>query len=255
MTMERWDDWKRYLHDTFAIDLSPRAEEQFRILLDRLAEWNQTHNLVSYRTMDELLWRHCADSLAGLCVINRITATSDGMALPLTVADIGTGAGLPGFPVKIARPDIALTLIESITKKCAFLEHVREQAGIDAAIINDRLETVGRDPACRERFSFVLSRAVAKLGPNLEFALPLVAPGGYLLLYKTELSAAGPDGITAAGNILTLLGGTHTDTFSYDLPDAAGGTKRYCILVIRKTAPTPDAYPRRVGVPEKKPLA
>ena len=176
------------------------------------------------------------------------------LPLPLSVIDIGTGAGLPGIPVKLAQTAISLTLVESITKKCTFLEHIRQQTGTDFTIVNDRLENVGQNPAHRQQYSFVLSRAVAKLTPNLEFALPLIAVGGYLLLFKTEQSADGPDGITSVEKIITLLGGSYCDTFSYDLPDAAGGKKRYCIVVVKKIAPTPKEFPRRVGIVEKKPL-
>lgn len=251
--MQQWEAWKQYLRGTFALTLSAQAEDHFKLLLNQLTEWNEKINLVSFKSGEELLWRHFADSLAGLSLINKLSS-APAFRLPLSVIDIGTGGGFPGIPVKLARPELAMTLVESITKKCAFLEHMRARTGMDFTILNDRLETIGQDPAHRQRYSFVLSRAVAKLIPNLEFALPLAAVGGYLLLYKTEQSIAGPEGIAAAKNVLPLLGGRHEDTLYYDLPDAAGGTKRYGIVIIKKTASTPAAYPRRIGMPEKKPL-
>ncbi|MCX5778637.1 MAG: 16S rRNA (guanine(527)-N(7))-methyltransferase RsmG [Elusimicrobia bacterium] len=254
LRMDQWNMWKDYLRDTFSITLTPGAEQQFTLLLTQLKEWNEKFNLVSFKSDEELLWRHFADSLAGLSVIKKLPPANDTAAIPSPVIDIGTGAGFPGIPVKLACPGIALTLVESITKKCTFLEHIRAQTDIDFTILNDRLETIGQDRAHREQYAFVLSRAVAKLIPNLEFALPLAAVGGYVLLYKTEQSIIGAEDIKTAYKTMSLLGGRHEDTFFYDLPDAAGQIKKYCIVIIKKLTPTPPLYPRRVGVPEKNPL-
>lgn len=241
-----WQRWRQFVADTFLVQLDDNAMEAFKIHFRELADWNTRMNLVSIRSAGEVLWRHYADSLA---VAGVIAKNDDGGR---RVADLGTGAGFPGLPVAIARPDLSLTLVESITKKCTFIEHMVATLGLkNVRVVNQRAEELGQDRAFRAQFDTVLSRAVSKFSPNLEIALPLVKNGGRFLVYKTENSAFGAEGLPLVERALKTLGGTHEDTFSYDLP---GADQRYCILTIRKSSATPAQYPRRPGVPEKKPL-
>jgi 16S rRNA (guanine527-N7)-methyltransferase len=230
--------------------LSDDALRAFAVYHRELAAWNEKINLISVKTPEEILWRHFADSLAGTPALDEQARRR--AAAPLRVADIGTGAGFPGLPLKIAHPDIELTLVESITKKCAFLEHIVTAIGLNGVrVINDRAENLGQDPAHRQRYDVVLSRAVSKFAPNLEIALPLVNVGGRALLYKTRSFADNPDEMKQGARALALLGAQPAGRRCYRLPT---GEQEYCVLEFEKTTPTPPAYPRRPGVPEKKPL-
>lgn len=238
-----WEQWARYIEHTFNVTLDDQARSRFRNYLDELERWNAGINLISVRSSEEILWRHFADSLAGLKTIG------DG---PLTVIDLGTGAGFPGLPIKIARPSLTLSLVESITKKCGFLDHMIERLSLSGVTIyNDRAENLGQDPAHRGQYDIVLSRAVSKFSPNLEIALPLLEKGGKALLYKTEKFSLDPQEMKAADKALPLLGGTFAGKFCYRLPTEE---QSYCVMQFEKTGSTPAHYPRRAGIPEKKPL-
>ncbi|OGS19755.1 MAG: 16S rRNA (guanine(527)-N(7))-methyltransferase RsmG [Elusimicrobia bacterium RIFOXYA2_FULL_50_26] len=244
LTAELWQRWRDFASEKLGVTLDEEALRRFETFARALIEWNAKMNLVSVRSAEEILWRHFADSLACVRLIEKCVPSAS-----LSIADIGSGAGLPGLPVKIARPAWRLTLIESITKKCSFIEHARETLGLEGIeIINNRVENVAQDKGFRGRFDAVLSRAVTKLSPNLELALPLLRSGGHALIFKTRATA---DEHPAAKNALEILKGKLADTFYYDLP---GSKESYAILCFEKTGDTPPAYPRRAGVPEKKPL-
>ncbi|MHB9155819.1 MAG: 16S rRNA (guanine(527)-N(7))-methyltransferase RsmG [Endomicrobiales bacterium] len=246
ITPEKWQEWKTFVAERFGAALDEDRVEKFRLYLQALVEWNEKMNLVSFRAPEELLWRHFADSLASLVLIEKIAPTAR------RAADLGTGAGFPGIPLKLARPALSLTLVESITKKCAFLEHVAQRLSLEGlTVINDRAENLGQNSAHRRQYDLVLSRAVSKFSPNLEIALPLLRRGGIALIYKTESSAFGPEGLPSVERALKTLGGRLADTFCYLLP---GEEQKYCILAFEKTDETPAQYPRRPGVPEKKSL-
>jgi 16S rRNA (guanine527-N7)-methyltransferase len=247
---ETWQQWSAGLAARFGLILSADTVRAFEVYCRELEIWNANINLISVRSPDEILWRHFADSLAGVAVVDDYLRTKNPPTL--RVADIGTGAGFPGIPIKIVRPDIKLTLVESITKKCAFLEHIAEQLSLQGVtIFNERAENLGRDTAHREKYDIVLSRAVSQFAPNLEIALPLVKIGGQALLYKTKKFADDPAAMQQGDRALTILGGRHGGRRCYRIPS---GEQEYCILEFEKMAATPPAYPRRPGVPEKKPL-
>jgi len=244
ISAEVWGRWRDFLRDQLGVALDDVALRRFETFAGALIEWNAKMNLVSVRSAEEILWRHFADSLAAVKMIEKFAPPAS-----LSVADIGSGAGLPGLPVKIARPAWRLTLVESITKKCSFIEHAREKTALEGVdIINNRVENVAHEADLRENFDVVLSRAVTKLSPNLELALPLLRTGGHALIFKTRATAAE---YPAAQNALDILKGRLTDTVYYDLP---GSKESYAILCFEKTGSTPPDYPRRAGVPEKKPL-
>lgn len=239
-----WQQWDSFLQGNFGITVTEEMRERFKIYITGLIEWNEKINLISVRSAEEILWRHCADSLAGLKALNADADLNNAI-------DIGTGAGFPGIPVKIARPSINLTLVESITKKCTFLEDIKQRLSIDGiTIINDRAEVLGQVKEHREKYSIVFSRAVAKLSPNLEIAIPFLKTGAYALIYKTEKTLPQGDELAQVEKIIKLLGGKNSGVFTYELPQA----DKYSIMILRKEAPTPAQYPRRPGVPEKKPL-
>lgn len=236
------DGWLSYLRSEFGLELDEKQAGSFLVLLDELAEWNARFNLVSYRTAEEVFWRHFADSLAAV-------PAAGGLLSPCSAVDIGAGAGFPGLPVKIARPGVSLTFAESIMKKCSFIEHAAGKLGLEGAeVFNGRAEVLGRDTKTREKYDITFSRAVSALSPNLETALPLLKTGGRALIHKSETSAGELD---SAGTALKTLGGEYESSFNYRLP---GYERGHVILVFRKVSATPEKYPRRPGMSEKKPL-
>ena len=162
------------------------------------------------------------------------------------VVDVGSGGGLPGIPLKIVRPELELTLIEADEAKAAFLVHACAQLGLEGVeVVARRAEDAGHDPRLRESFDVVVARALAPMPVLAELCLGLVRVGGRLLAQKTE-----SEDLEAAGHAIDIMGGALTAV--HGTPSAArkGGT----VVVIDKVRPTPAAYPRRPGVPTRKPL-
>jgi 16S rRNA (guanine527-N7)-methyltransferase len=163
-----------------------------------------------------------------------------------TVVDVGSGGGLPGLPLKIVRPDLELTLIEADQDKAAFLVHACAELGLEGVnVVARRAEDAGHDPRLREAFDIAVARALAPLPVLAELCLGLVRVGGRLLAQKTEGEA------TRTGErAIEVMGGTVIAVHAAPSGARHAGT----VVVIGKTRPTPDAYPRRRGVPNRKPL-
>jgi 16S rRNA (guanine527-N7)-methyltransferase len=163
------------------------------------------------------------------------------------VVDVGSGAGLPGLPLKIARPELEVTLIEADQAKAAFLVHACATLGLARVkVVARRAEEAGHDPRLREAFDAAVARALAPLPVLVELCLPLVRVGGRLLAQKT----AGEDP-AAAGHAIEVMGGALTAVY----PSPSGARSSGTVVVIDKIRPTPAAYPRRPGVPARKPLS
>lgn len=209
--------------------MSPPLQQYAELLLD----WNRRVNLTGARTLDQVRAQIAdADSLlaASWTNINR-------------VIDIGSGGGLPAIPLALARPDIQVTLLEANARKSAFLEHVAGTLGLgNVTVLAGRAEEFGRRPALREQFDRAISRAAARPAVLLELALPFVTPGGDLIAQVTPFD---PHLLDHAAR---LLGGGPPRL----LRPLAGGS---ALLVVDKLAPTPNDFPRRVGLPNRKPLA
>jgi 16S rRNA (guanine527-N7)-methyltransferase len=162
------------------------------------------------------------------------------------VVDVGSGAGVPGIPIKIARPDLEVTLIEADQAKAAFLVHACAVLGLEhVEVVARRAEDAGHDPSLREVFDVAVARALAPLPVLVELCLPLVRVGGRLLAQKTEAEDS-----TAAGRAIELLGGRLSGVAVAPSAARAAGT----VVVIDKVRSTPSMYPRRAGVPARKPL-
>ncbi len=214
----------------------------FESYLDFLLEWNQRINLTAITDRDEIWRKHFLDSLSCLKVIPR--------AGSLRIIDVGTGAGFPGIPLKIAVPDIQLTLVESVGKKAEFCRLLSAQLKLrGVTILHARAEEIGCDPRHREQYDGAVARAVARLPVLAEYLLPLVKVGGWALAQKGE---SGPQEMDAAAGAARLLGGAPEHIVPVDLPGIA--EKRFLIL-LRKQSPTPSKYPRRAGAALKKPLS
>ncbi|HSO27032.1 MAG TPA: 16S rRNA (guanine(527)-N(7))-methyltransferase RsmG [Anaerolineales bacterium] len=205
-----------------------------------LIEWNQRMNLTAIATPEQIRVKHFLDSLSCAGVMQE----------PIDrVIDVGTGAGFPGLVLKIIYPNMRLTLVESVGKKANFCRHIANLLGLEGVVVvNERAETVGQMAAHRERYDWAVARAVAFLPTLAEFLLPLVKVGGAMIAMKGE---SGPAEAHAAGNAFQLLGGHLRKLYPVTLPGVAD--ERF-LAVVDKIAATPSQYPRRVGIPAKKPL-
>jgi 16S rRNA (guanine527-N7)-methyltransferase len=227
--------------------LSEEITKKFEIYFNELVEWNKGFNLLSYKTEKDILYRHFCDCLYSAKALNELSSCDN-----VKVVDLGTGSGMPGIPVKIVLPNIQITLVESITKKCKFLENVNNKLNSNIETLRIRAEELGQNPKHRNKYDFVLSRAVSKFSPNLEISIPLLKVGGYFIVHKTKDSILSLEkGLPSVEKALKHLGAKLEKTISYNLPNQE---LNYCILVFKKYKDTPAQFPRKVGVPEKKPL-
>jgi len=208
----------------------------FDIYLAELIEWNKKFNLTAITGPDEIRKRHFEDSLALLSHFSRFTSHC-------SLIDIGTGAGFPGLPLKIACPEIKLTLVEATKKKIEFLKHIVNVLGLEGVeIIWGRAEDIVKDK--REQFDLAVARAVAELRVLVELCLPFVKVGGLFIAYK---GAKAKEEIKAATNAIKILGGEE--------PIRRGGSgSEVSLIIIKKVTKTPPKYPRRPGVAKKRPL-
>lgn len=241
------------------LTLSPRHLSSFDVYYRELESWNHRFNLTAITGYEEVQRRHFLDSLTCLLAFPGEALTFDA-AVPDTVplqryagelrcADVGSGAGFPGLPIKLLLPEIRMTLIEATGKKVAFLRHMISTLGLaQIEVIHGRAEEVGHLPPHREQYDLVLARAVAPLAVLLEICLPLCRLGGRLIAPKGEDAPAEAEG---AGQALAILGGRLTAVKQIALPDLPG--QRY-LVVVDKVAPAPERYPRRAGIPAKRPL-
>ena len=226
------------------LHLSPKQVEQFDIYYHELIDWNQRINLTRITELAEVQVKHFLDSLTVTLALKPPLNTS-----PITCIDIGSGAGLPGIPLKIVLPDLKLTLLEATAKKADFLRHVTGKLGLDnVEVVVGRAEEVAHEAKYRERFALALSRGVAPLPTLAELTLPFCAVGGSFISQKK--GAIEPE-IGQAEKAINLLGGKLREVKKIDLKEFTD--ERYLVM-IDKVSPTPEKYPRRAGVPKKRPI-
>lgn len=224
----------------WGLELSPFQLDQFERYAAELIRWNERTNLTTITDPLEIGVRHFLDSLALARVWQSLP--------PDSLADIGTGAGLPGLPLKLLWPTMRLLLVESIGKKTEFLKHMVEILELqDVTIRTSRAEELGRDPHYREQFAGVTARAVSTLDVLAEYCLPLCRVGGVFVAPK---SASGEQEAQQAHRAIELLGGKFGQSVPVQLP----GVEPRTLIVVHKMQPTPPQYPRRVGIPSKRPL-
>jgi 16S rRNA (guanine527-N7)-methyltransferase len=205
-----------------------------------LAEWNERINLTAIREPGEVRVKHFLDSLSCVRAFD---------APPVSMADVGSGAGFPGLALKVLYPAMRLTLIESVGKKARFLEYLVQELGlVGVTVLARRAEDVGRDPAYREQYQWAVGRAVAQLPTLAEYLLPLVRVGGRMLAQKGE---SGPREAQEARRAIGILGGGQPRVQRVQVPGLDDG--RY-LIIVRKEKGTPEMYPRLPGTPAKKPL-
>jgi 16S rRNA (guanine527-N7)-methyltransferase len=234
-------------------ELTQQAQRQLGLHLTRsqlsalslyereLVDWNMRFNLTAIRDPQEIHVKHFLDSLTCLQAMGEISYGR--------LIDVGTGAGFPGIPIKIVYPKLQLTLVESVGKKAEFCRHVTNVLNLQRVeVVQERAETLGQDLAYREQYDWAVARAVAILPVLTEYLLPLVRVGGSMLAMKGE---SGPAEAHAAEHAIKLLGGHLRQLLPVTLPGVV--EERY-LVVIDKVAATPGTYPRKVGVPAKRPL-
>ena len=225
------------------IELSLAQLEQFQRYFETLVEWNTRVNLTSEAALDAAETRHFLGSL------------TVSLAMPLTgpnspkFIDVGSGAGFPGVPLKIAFPESRPTLLEATAKKAAFLEALRDVLGLsDLEVLAGRAETLAHRPDLRETFDFAVARAVAGVATLAELTLPFCRTGGRVILQK------GPDidrELDEGRRAISTMGGDVGEVMTVE---ADGRGRTATLLVLEKVHPTPDRYPRRPGVPERRPI-
>ena len=218
--------------------------DRFRIYYEELVAWNRRFNLTAITDYEGVQVRHFVDSLSCLRALPQAELQAGAR-----VIDVGSGAGFPGVPLKLLCPGMHLTLLEARQKKVAFLEHLVQRLGLHGVtVIHGRAEDVGRQLAHREQYDRALARAVAEMPTLVEYLLPLVRVGGTILAQKGE---NGPAEVHAAEEAIRILGGHVRRLVPVDLRGLA--ETRY-LVVVDKVATTPDKYPRRPGMPAKRPL-
>ncbi len=222
------------------IDISDLQLESFERYYELLISWNKKINLTSIIDKDEVIIKHFADSISLLRYMDIGS---------LSLLDVGTGGGFPGIPLKIMCPSCKVVLLESLNKRIMFLESVIKELGLEKiSTVNGRAEDIAFDKLYRERFDVVVSRAVANLSTLSEYCIPFVKRDGSFISYKggdigTELDDA--------HYAITVLGGSLDRTEKFNI---AGTDIERTLVYIRKVKDTEERYPRRAGVPSKKPL-
>lgn len=226
------------------LQLSVSAQEKLYFYCQIIRQWNQRLNLTSIIDDEGMAVRHILDSLMLLPWLDELLLTRAKVFL----ADIGTGAGFPGIPLKIARPELDVLLLDSLGKRVKFLREVIEKLDLSTIkAIHSRAEDAAHVLDLREKFSVVTARAVAPLPVLAEYCLPFVEPGGLFIALKGNLASEWPSGKKA----VTILGGKIKHVAEFSLP---GTSMHRSLLIIEKIKPAPPAYPRKAGRPEKNPL-
>lgn len=226
---------------TFGIELSDHQLEQFEKYYEILIEKNKVMNLTAITEKNEVIDKHFADSLA---LIKSGVELNDQRIL-----DLGTGAGFPGIPLKIAFPNLEIVLLDSLNKRIKFLNEVIETLGLSKiTAIHGRAEDFAKQKEYREQFDYVVSRAVANLTVLSEYCIPYVKQDGYFLPYK---SGDIKEEAKSAKKAVNILGGNIEDIISFEIPDT---DMARTILKIHKIKVTPKRFPRKAGLPSKEPI-
>lgn len=232
-----------HIAEALGLTLDHRQLQQFEEYYRLLIAANQRVNLTSVTGCEEVQRRHFGESLAVAAALYQAGTLQPGQAA--RTIDLGAGAGFPGLPIKIAHPSLQLTLLESAAKKTRFLEEVVERLALaDVVVVTGRAESVAHESAHREAYDLALARAVAPLPVLVELALPFLRLGGVLAAPKGSRAA---QEVAAAAAALRACGGR---LYSAErLPESP-----LTLVLVEKVAPTPSTYPRRPGIPAKRPL-
>ena len=238
--MEKTDRFLKSL-EKLNIHLNEKQVYQFMKYYEMLIETNKVMNLTAITDFDEVIDKHFVDSLG---LIQAIDLNKE-----LKVIDVGTGAGFPGIPLKIAFPELDILLLDSLNKRIHFLDQVISELGLEnIQTIHGRAEDFGKNPLYREKFDLCVSRAVANLSTLSEYCVPFVKVDGYFISYK---SGKVQEELDASRHAVDILGGKVEKCLNYALADT---DMERSLVVIHKLKPTKKAYPRKAGKPSKEPL-
>lgn len=236
--------------DALGITLSDHQVDQFATYLRLLLEWNERFNLTSISEPNDVQVRHFLDCVAGWPLIAEELGGEKAMTRAWHLADVGSGAGFPGVPLKIVAPRLKLTLIDGTGKKVQFLQQVVSALEFSTTtVVQGRAEEMGQIASYRGQFDIVTARAVAPLVTLAEYLLPLVRRDGYAAAYKGAQAA---QEFVEARKAIEILGGEPVRVAPLDVPFL---DETRFLLLIRKVKPTPAAYPRGQGLARRKPLA
>ena len=228
------------------IQLNDKQKKQFITYYEYLVEKNKVMNLTAITEYDEVILKHFLDSLS----IVKVNVFDQEKLKGKSVIDIGTGAGFPGIPLKIAFPELKITLLDSLNKRVNFLNEVIDLLGLtNVSAVHGRAEDYAKQKEYRENYDFCVSRAVANLSTLSEYCIPFVKVGGSFISYKSGKIA---EEQAQAENAVKILGGKITDVIKFPLMDTDMDRS---FVVIEKTRPTAKKYPRKAGLPSKEPLA
>ena len=236
-------DTSQFIQDLTAlgISLTEKQIKQFLRYYELLTEKNKVMNLTAITEFDDVFKKHFTDSLSLVKAFD--------FSGSFSVLDVGTGAGFPGLTIKIAFPELTVTLLDSLNKRIRFLDEVISSLGLSGVkTIHGRAEDLARSEELREKFDLCVSRAVANLSTLSEYCLPFVRTGGVFISYKSEKAA---EELASADHAITLLGGNIEKKVDFMLPDSNVYRN---LVVVRKIKPISDKYPRKAGLPAKEPL-
>ena len=224
----------------FGLELSDEQIQQFSKYYDMLIEWNKVMNLTAITDKEEVIIKHFADSL--------LLSKYKNLHENLNVIDVGTGAGFPGIPLKIAFPELKVTLMDSLNKRLKFLDNVISELNLDnITTVHSRAEDGGKNAEYREKYDLAVSRAVANLATLSEWCIPFVKTGGYFIPYKSNALA---EEIRDGKKAIRILGGQVENIFTTTIPDS---DNQRSFVFVKKIENTDKKYPRKAGA-AKKPI-
>ena len=230
------------------VPLDAAALTRFERYLRLMEAWRDRAGLTSVTDPAAVQRRHFGESLALLVALRAAGVLPAGE--PAGVVDVGAGAGFPGVPMRIVEPALRLTLIESHGRRARFLETLVDELELgDVEVVTARAEEAGRDPACRERFDVAVARALAPLPVLVEYLLPLLRPGGVMAAPK---GSGAERELGEAAAAIEALGGCAEDPVPLSLAEGAG---RQQVVIVRRCGELPERFPRRPGIPAKRPLS
>lgn len=231
-----------YMSDKFeqaGFTFSDLQKRQFYTFYNMLIDKNKVMNLTGITEFTEVVEKHFLDSI----YLNHVTDLDQ----PVKIIDLGTGAGFPGIPLKIAFPEIEITLVDSLNKRIHFIEEVIEELGLTSIYaVHARAEELAQNSEYREKFDLCVSRAVANLSTLEEYCLPFVHIGGKFISYK---SGEIEEEVQESKKACFLLGGKLKEVYKFDLEES-----KRSFVVVKKVKTTPKTYPRKAGTPSKMPL-
>ncbi|MGL5435006.1 MAG: 16S rRNA (guanine(527)-N(7))-methyltransferase RsmG [Lachnospiraceae bacterium] len=225
------------------LTLTQHQMDQFYDYYQFLIEWNKVMNLTAITEIDDVITKHFMDSISIAKVLKNLETSHS------TIIDVGTGAGFPGIPLKIAFPKLSVTLLDSLNKRVKFLNEVISNLELsEITALHGRAEDYGKDKNYREQFDYCVSRAVANIATLSEYCIPFVKQGGSFISYK---SGKIDEELETGKKAITILGGELENTVKFQL---AGTDAERSFVIIKKVKKTANMYPRKAGLPGKEPL-